>query len=139
MNRRNFLGTMTTASAASLAGLVPSGSSGQGEASSDEHRVQLSSSDGEEILENGMVRVVFSRRTGEFTAQSGSSAGVVELFEAGPAFQANGHDLKARDAARVEVRLERFEDAIGKGEKLIAQYEFSGAVQGFRYELCVYD
>jgi len=127
---------MSGLSAASVAGLT---SSGLDNTSPEEHRVRSSSVNGDEILENGKVRIVFSRRTGEFTAQSESSAGVVGLFEAGPAFRVNGQDLKARDATRVETRLEQFEDAIGKGKKLIAQYEFSGAVRGFRYELCVFD
>ena len=102
MNRRSFLGSMTSASAASLAGLAHADGLEQDQQPANAHQVQSSSTDGEVILDNGLLRVAFSKRRGEFAAQSATSSGVVELIEAGPTVQINGQELKARDATRSE-------------------------------------
>jgi hypothetical protein len=91
----------------------------------------------DDVLENGLVRLAFNRRTGQFVAQS-YEGGVMRLSEAGPAFEKDGHKILARDAAQIETNHESFNDPIGQGEKLIVDYKFGNA-SSFRYELSVYE
>lgn len=89
------------------------------------------------VLDNGLLRVLFDGRTKLFEMRFLSSS-VIRLFDAGPAFQQNGHVVSAADATRVETRRENFQDQIGKGEKLVVQYSFRDPIPGFRYEVSIY-
>jgi hypothetical protein len=95
------------------------------------------SAQGEDVLENGSVRLAFDRRTGQFEAQA-LEGGMMRLHEAGPALERDKQKILARQAVKVDTRHERFKDAIGQGEKLVIEYRF-GDSAGFRYELSVYE
>jgi hypothetical protein len=91
-----------------------------------------------EILDNGIVRLLFDQHIGEFEAQSLLS-GAVRLVDAGPSFQKDGQTLSAKDATGIEVHREPFEDQIGKGQQLVVQYRFQGGIPSVRYELRLYE
>jgi len=90
-----------------------------------------------EVLNNGLLRLEFSRQTGLFEVDS-LSGGVFRLFDAGPSFQVNGRTLSAREASKVEVRRDNFEDQLGQGERLMVTYSFEGGIRALRYELNLY-
>jgi hypothetical protein len=91
----------------------------------------------EDVLDNGLVRLVFSRQTGQFEAY-GLQAEVMRLFHAGPAWVVSDRKIAARDAVKVATRHESFDDRIGQGEELIVEYSFSGWAPSLRYELRLY-
>src|SRR5947209_17340270 len=86
---------------------------------------------GQEVLENGHVRVTRDPRTGLFDAVS-SAGGSIRLFAAGPSFEKDGRLIAAGESTPAEIRKERFQDSIGTGEKLVVRYP------DFRYELNLY-
>src|SRR5713226_1746279 len=87
---------------------------------------------GQQVLENGHIRVTLDPRTGLFDAVS-TAGGSMRLFAAGPQFEKDGRTISAGESTPAEIRRERFEDAIGTGEKLVVRYP------DFRYELNLYD
>lgn len=92
---------------------------------------------GEDVLDNGLVRLAFDRQTGLFVAH-GLQGEMMRLFQAGPAAVINDHKIAGREAVKITTRDESFADKLGRGEKLIADYQFSPGTPSFRYELCVY-
>lgn len=86
---------------------------------------------GPEVLDNGLVRLIFDQATGRFEASSPADA-VLRLYGAGPALE------EAEKATRVEVHKQSFTDRLGKGEELVIGYAFQGKIPGFRYELRLY-
>ena len=96
-----------------------------------------SKAQGQEVLDNGLVRIVFDQGTGRFQALPITSGGL-KLYDAGPAFQVAARKISTRDATRVEVRRENFEDPLGRGEKLVITYTYAVGVPSLRYELSLY-
>ena len=92
---------------------------------------------GEEVLENGLVRLIFRPQTGQFEA-FGLRGELMRLFDAGPVLEINGRRIACRAAVKVATRHEPFKDQIGGGERLILDYRFGQNVPGLRYELSVY-
>jgi len=86
---------------------------------------------GQEVLENGRIRLELDRRSGLFDVTS-STGGGMRLLAAGPAFEKDGRTVSTGESKPAEVRRERFEDAIGAGERLVVRYP------AFRYELNLY-
>lgn len=143
MDRRGFLEAMTAVPAAGLVGLSAVGDtkvevSGRGAVAQQRGTVEVRQSKEETILENGLLRVVFNHRQGEFRAHSMASGGIVELLEAGPVWETMGKKFRAREAKKVEVKPEPFEDELGEGEKLVVEYEWEGQRRTVRYDLKVY-
>jgi hypothetical protein len=95
------------------------------------------SSQGAEVLDNGLVRLIFNRETGEFEAY-GLHGEIMRLFQAGPAWEINERKIAAREAVKVVTRQESFKDEIGQGEKLVVDYQFSSDTPTVRYELSLY-
>ncbi len=89
------------------------------------------------VLENGLIRLSFDKANGQFEIYS-LTEGFLRLREAGPAIEIDGQMLSSSKLDRVEARRERFEDRLGRGEKLIAMYSFRDKAPGFRYELSLY-
>jgi hypothetical protein len=92
----------------------------------------------QEVLDNGLVRILFNHRTGQFQALPLTSGGL-RLYDAGPGFQEDTRKISTRDATRVEVKRENFEDPLGRGEKLVITYTYEVGVPSLRYELRLYD
>jgi len=67
----------------------------------------------QDVLDNGLVRIMFNHRTGQFEALPLTSGGL-RLYDAGPSFQKDSRKISARDATRVEARRENFEDPVGR-------------------------
>ena len=86
---------------------------------------------GQEVMENGHVRLELDPNTGLFNVAS-TTGGRMRLLEARPAFEKDGHTIAAGESKPAEVRRERFADAIGAGERLVVRYP------DFRYELNLY-
>lgn len=89
-----------------------------------------------EVLDNGLVRLVFSRSRGTFEASS--LRGNIRVFSAAPSLQINGRVVSITELTRLEVRHESLQDQLGTGEKLIINYAFKGDLPGLRYELSLY-
>jgi hypothetical protein len=102
----------------------------------DQPVVQSITSDGKNVLENGLIRLIFNQQTGQFEAY-GLHGEVIRLFQAGPAWQINDKKLGIHETTKRVTREQDFEDKIGLGKKLIVNYEFKEG-PGFRYELSLY-
>ena len=106
-------------------------------AAEDQNAVKSSSAPNWNALANGLVQLEFDQRSGRFQAY-GLRGEMMRLFEAGPEWQINDKKLGALNATEVVAREEDFEDKIGRGKKLIVEYQFNEA-PSFRYELNVYE
>jgi hypothetical protein len=91
----------------------------------------------QDVLDNGLVRIVFNHRTGQFEALPLTSGGL-RLYDAGPSFQKDSRKISARDATRVEAGRENFEDPVGRGERLVINYAYGSGDPSLRYELNLY-
>jgi len=87
-------------------------------------------------LDNGFVKLTFDAHTGQFELRPTPDSAMV--LTAGPSLEFDGRKISASEASHVKVSQEDFKDELGAGEKLIVEYEFSGAFPGFRYELREY-
>jgi hypothetical protein len=98
--------------------------------------VYSTSPNGEDVLDNGIVRLTFDSHTGQFAAQP-SQGGVLRMYDAGPANQKDGRTVQM-EGVTVKARHEEFKDTIGEGEKLVIDYPFQDSTDHLRYELSVY-
>jgi len=74
--------TLSAAAQIHLSALPPVG--GQGGV------VYSASAEGEDVLQNGLVRIVFNRHNGQFELRSLPAGRVMRLYDAGPAFSKDG-------------------------------------------------
>lgn len=91
-----------------------------------------------DVLDNGLVKLTFDRRTGRFGAQA-EGYGAMRLYDAGPALQIAGQDAALTETKDVQVHHESFVDQIGQGQRLVIYYGVRNNAPRVRYELRVYE